>query len=76
MFKWIISLLRKNKVSADEKDDEPSIIIKPTSITHDNDYADIISKMRLDKTCFTQKDVKYMQTLTNAQLIYLVLLKQ
>ena len=64
MFKWIMSLFRKNKVNAD------SIIIKPT---HD---ADIISKLSLDDTFFTPKDIKYMTTLSNAQLVYLVLLRQ
>ena len=73
MFKWIMSLFRKNKVTTD---DEPPIIIKPTVITHDNDYADIISKLSLDDTFFTPKDVKYMTTLSNAQLVYLVLLRQ
>ena len=72
MFTWIMSLFRKNKVIADN---EPSIIINPPGITHDNDYADIISKLNLDDTFFTKKDIKYMKTLTNAQLVYLVLLK-
>ena len=67
MFKWIMSLFRKNKVIVHE--DTPNII-------PDNDYADIISKLNLDDTFFTQKDIKYMSTLTNAQLVYLVLLKQ
>jgi hypothetical protein len=67
MFKWIMSLFRKNKVNAD------SIIIKPTPA---DDYADIISKLSLDDTFFTPKDVKYMTTLSNAQLVYLVLLRQ
>jgi hypothetical protein len=70
MFKWIMSLFRKNKVNTDTK---PSIIIKPR---HADDYADIISKLSLDDTFFTPKDIKYMSTLTNAQLVYLVLLKQ
>ena len=73
MFNWIMSLFRKNKVTTD---DELSIITKPNVIIHDNDYADIISKLSLDDTFFTQKDVAYMSTLTNAQLVYLVLLKQ
>lgn len=73
MFKWIISLFCKNKVTTA---DEPSIITKPNVIIHDNDYADIISKLSLDDTFFTQKDVAYMSTLSNAQLVYLVLLKQ
>jgi hypothetical protein len=68
MFKWIRSLFHTNKVIVNKKDNEPSI--------HDNDYADIISKLSLDETFFTQKDIKYMTTLTNAQLVYLVLLKQ
>ena len=68
-----MSLFRKNKVNAD---DEPPIITKPPVITHDNDYADIISKLSLDDTFFTAKDVKYMSTLSNAQLVYLVLLRQ
>lgn len=76
MFTWIMSLFRKNKVVANEKDDEPSIIAQPLSITPDNDYADIISKLSLDETFFTKKDIKYMSTLTNAQLVYLLLLKQ
>ena len=75
MFKWILSLFRKNKVNMDAKDDEPSTIIKSLT-THDNDYADIISKLSLDETFFTSKDIKYMSTLSNAQLVYLVLLKQ
>jgi len=70
MFKWIMSLFRKNRVTTDA---EPSIIIKPT---HADDYADIISKLSLDDTFFTPKDVKYMTTLSNAQLVYLVLLRQ
>ena len=69
MFKWIMSLFRKNKV---DKVDEPTILIKP----HDNDYADIISKLSLEDTFFTPKDIIYMSTLTNSQLVYLVLLKQ
>jgi hypothetical protein len=73
MFKWIMSLFRKKKVATD---DEASIITKPNVIIHDNDYADIISKLSLDDTFFTQKDVAYMSTLTNAQLVYLILLKQ
>ena len=73
MFNWIMSLFRKNKVTTD---DELSIITKPNVIIHDNDYADIISKLSLDDTFFTQKYVAYMSTLTNAQLVYLVLLKQ
>jgi hypothetical protein len=73
MFNWIMSLFRKNK---DTTDDELSIITKPNVIIHDNDYTDIISKLSLDDTFFTQKDVAYMSTLTNAQLVYLVLLKQ
>lgn len=72
MFKWIMSLFHKNKVNMHPKDDEPSIIIK----TPDNDYADIISKLSLDETFFTSKDIKYMSTLSNAQLVYLILLKQ
>jgi len=72
MFNWIMSLFRKNKVIVDEV----PIITKPNVIIHDNDYADIISKLSLDDTFFTQKDVAYMSTLTNAQLVYLVLLKQ
>jgi hypothetical protein len=67
-----MSLFRKNKVIVDEA----PIITKPNVIIHDNDYADIISKLSLDDTFFTQKDVAYMSTLTNAQLVYLVLLKQ
>lgn len=67
MFKWIMSLFRQNKVIV-ERD--------PVNIIPDNDYADIISKLNLDDTFFTQKDIKYMSTLTNAQLVYLVLLKQ
>ena len=67
MFKWIRTLFRQNKVIVHE--DTPNII-------PDNDYADIISKLNLDDTFFTQKDIKYMRTLTNAQLVYLVLLKQ
>ena len=67
MFKWIRSLFCKNKVIV-ERD--------PVNIIPDNDYADIISKLNLDDTFFTQKDIKYMKTLTNAQLVYLVLLKQ
>lgn len=67
MFKWIMSLFHKNKVIV--REDTPNII-------PDNDYADIISKLNLDDTFFTQKDIKYMKTLTNAQLVYLVLLKQ
>jgi hypothetical protein len=70
MFKWIMSLFRKKKV---DTENEPSIIKKPTL---DNDYADIISKLSLDDTFFTPKDVKYMNTLTNAQLVYLILLRQ
>lgn len=73
MFKWIMSLFRKNKVVVDDKQ---TIITKPNVIIHDNDYADIISKLSLDDTFFTQKDVAYMSTLTNAQLVYLILLKQ
>ena len=73
MFKWIMSLFRKNKVITDAG---PSIIRKPIQPIHDNDYADIISKLSLDDTFFTPNDVKYMSTLTNAQLVYLVLLKQ
>ena len=76
MFTWLMSLFRKNKVAANEKDDEPSIHIKPPCITCDNDYDDIISKLSLDETFFTKKDVTYMHTLTNAQLVYLILLKQ
>jgi glycogen synthase len=74
MFHWIISLFRQNKVEVGPIDDEPSTIIKP-QIIHDNDYADIISKLSLDDTFFTSNDIKYMFTLSNAQLIYLVLLK-
>jgi hypothetical protein len=70
MFTWIMSLFRQNKVTTD---DELSIIIKPK---HDTEYADIISKLSLDDTFFTQKDVKYMTTLSKAQLVYLVLLRQ
>ena len=70
MFKWLMSLFRTNKVIVD------SIIVNPPSIIHDTDYADIISKLNLDDTFFTQKDIIYMSTLTNAQLVYLVLLKQ
>ena len=73
MFKWIRSLFRKNKVVVHE--DTP-IIVNTPNIIHDNDYADIIRKLNLDDTFFTQKDIKYMKTLTNAQLVYLVLLKQ
>jgi hypothetical protein len=72
MFNWIMALFRKNKVVVDEV----PIITKPNVIIHDNDYADIISKLSLDDTFFTQKDIAYMSTLTNAQLVYLVLLKQ
>ncbi len=61
----------QNKVDVDVKDDEPSTIIK----TPDNDYADIISKLSLDEI-FTSTDIKYMSTLSNAQLVHLVLLKQ
>jgi hypothetical protein len=71
MFNWIMSLFRKNKIDMDEKDDEPSTIIK----TPDNDYDDIISKLSLDEI-FTPKDIKYMRTLSNTQLVHLVLLKQ
>ena len=73
MFKWIRSLFRKNKVVVHE--DTP-IIVNTPNIILDNDYADIIRKLNLDDTFFTQKDIKYMKTLTNAQLVYLVLLKQ
>jgi hypothetical protein len=66
MFKWIRSLFRQNKVIVHEA--TPNII-------PDNDYADIISKLSLDDTFFTSNDIKYMFTLSNAQLIYLVLLK-
>ena len=72
MFKWVMSLFRKNKVDKVDKVDEPPILIKP----HDNDYADIISKLSLEDTFFTPKDIIYMSTLTNSQLVYLVLLKQ
>ena len=75
MFKWIMFLFRKNKVNIDEKS---SILVKPVSnqIIRDNDYSDIISKLSLDETFFTPKDITYMKTLSNAQLVYLVLLKQ
>ena len=73
MFKWIWSLFQKRKVIVDE---EPSILIKTPGIINDNDYTDIISKLSLDETFFTKKDITYMNTLTNAQLVYLVLLKQ
>ena len=77
MFNWFVSLFCQNKVEVDPIDDEPSILIKMSSvqILDDSVYANIIRKIKTDDKGFTQKDITFMSSLTNSQLVYLILLK-
>lgn len=68
MFKWIMSLFRKNKVYTDE---EQSIIINPPV---NNNYEDIVSKLCDAKSCFTQNDITFLNKLSSEQLVYLILI--
>ena len=64
MFKWIMSLFRKNKVYAGEE----------APMIDDNKYADLVSKLCDSKSGFSQNDISFLTTLSSEQLVYLILI--